>query len=152
MAYTSILKLMSDTPLWHSKGLVLTHSKDLNSEMSFLVSSPLEAVDNLALCDYKAQEEICILYIPKFHFFFYTQNGYTLLKTSRRFQSRENKGPSSSLVPILVFSGHYSQNNWSWCSSTTGRKNYHLMLWRKRGSFFLIFYQNSSNELRVYVH
>ena len=54
---------MSDTPFWHSNGLVLTHSKDLNSEMSFLVSSPLEDVDFLALCDYKAQKVICTLYI-----------------------------------------------------------------------------------------
>ena len=53
---------MGDTPPWHSKGLVSTHSKDLNSEMSFLVSSPLEDVDFLALCDYKAQKVICILY------------------------------------------------------------------------------------------
>ena len=67
----------------------------INAEMSSLFSSPLEAVDFLALCDYKAQEEICILYTEVS--FFYTQNGYTLLKTRRRLQSRENKGPSSSL-------------------------------------------------------
>ena len=38
--------------------------------MSFLVSSPLEAVDNLVLCDYKAQEENCILY-TEVSFFLY---------------------------------------------------------------------------------
>ena len=94
--------------------------------MSFLVSSPLEAVDILALCDYKAQEEICILYTEVS--FFYTQNGYTLLKTRRRFQSRENKGPSSSFGSSPSIFQILSQNNWSWCSSTAGRNNYHLML------------------------
>ena len=62
--------------------------------MSFLVSSPLEAVDILALCDYKAQEEICILYTEVS--FFYTQNATP--------NQERIKVLRPLLVPILVFS------------------------------------------------
>ena len=95
--------------------------------MSFLVSSPLEAVDILALCDYKAQEEICILYTEVS--FFYTQNSYTLLKTRRRFQSRENKGPSSSLgFNPSLFQTLSQITAHRFFFSTTGMKNYNLIL------------------------
>ena len=64
MACTSILKLISDIPPWHRNGSDLTQGKELNwSIIIFLVSCPLERVELLAACDYKAQKVFCILYI-----------------------------------------------------------------------------------------
>ena len=55
---------MSDIPPWHRKGSDLTQGKELNwSIIIFLLSCPLERVELLAACDYKAQKVFCILYI-----------------------------------------------------------------------------------------